>query len=86
MELDSNGVKGEDKGPVLPEIETYCFLLMQLLLISQNRLSSAKDVSDEALKRMKTHNRRTLDAIAAKVYFYLSLVYEKLDELETVRP
>lgn len=87
MELDSNGVLTEEmQTQVLPEVEMYAFLLTQLLFIGDGNLSSAKSVSDEAFQRLKTFNRRTLDAIAAKVYFNFSLVYEKLKQLETIRP
>jgi len=87
MELDSNGVmSGEMKALVVPEVEMYTFLLTQLLLMKEGKLMEAKGVSDEALRRLKMYNRRTLDAIAAKIYFYFSLVHEKLDQLEAIRP
>lgn len=85
MELDSNGVFSEMKGQLFPEVEMYTFLLTQLLFVGTKNWEQAKDVSDRAYRRLETFNRRTLDAIAAKVYFYYSLVYEKLNRLEEIR-
>jgi len=87
MELDSNGVvSSQHKSGVEPEVEIYCFLLSQLALIESQRLEAGKEVSDEAVAKLKTFNRRTLDSIAARVYFYYSLFYEKLSQLEAIRP
>ena len=86
MDLDSNGMVMDGKSQVLPDVEMYCFLLAQLLLIGMGKLHEAKAVSDEAFQRLKLHNRRTMDSIAAKVYFYFGLVYEKLNDMESIRP
>ena len=86
MELDSNGVMaGEEKGQVLPEVEMYSYLLAQLFLISSNNIQKAKIVSDEAFERLGSYNRRTLDAVGAKIYFYYGFVHEKLDQLKEIR-
>lgn len=42
-------------------------------------------VANLAVKRIQTYNRRTLDSIAARVYFYFSLAYERSNELNTIR-
>lgn len=88
MEVDSNGTAAvaEKTSSVLPEIEVYSFLLTQLLLLSMNEIQAAKKISDVAAERLTVFNRRTLDIIAARIYFYLSLVYEKLDQLAIIRP
>lgn len=86
MEVDSNGTVAEKTNSVLPEIEVYSFLLTQLLLLSMNEIQAAKKISDVAAERLTVFNRRTLDIIAARIYFYLSLVYEKMDQLAIIRP
>lgn len=45
----------------------------------------AKTVANLAIKRIQTYNRRTLDSIAARVYFYFSLAYERSNELNAIR-
>eukprot|EP00210_Caulerpa_lentillifera_P009110 g8688.t1 len=86
MEVDSNGAVAEKKTSVLPEIEMYAFLLTQLLLLSMNEIQAAKAVSDLASERLLLFNRRTLDIISARIYFYSSLVYEKMGQLAIIRP
>lgn len=45
----------------------------------------ANDVVTAAVKRVMDFNRRTLDAIAARLYFYLSLTHEYLGTLSDIR-
>jgi 26S proteasome regulatory subunit N3 len=48
-------------------------------------LLQAREVADTAVGLLKGHNRRTLDAIAARIYFYYSWAYESLGRLADVR-
>jgi tetratricopeptide (TPR) repeat protein len=43
-------------------------------------------VADAGVEHARTHNRRTLDVLAARTAFYLSLAHERLDTLATLRP
>lgn len=45
----------------------------------------ANTVVMAAVKRVTEFNRRTLDAIAARLYFYLSLTHEHLGTLSDIR-
>lgn len=45
----------------------------------------AREVADTAVGLLKEHNRRTLDVIAARIYFYYSWAYECLGQLAAVR-
>ena len=45
----------------------------------------ANVVVTAAVKRIMEFNRRTLDAIAARLYFYLSLTHEHLGTLSDIR-
>jgi hypothetical protein len=45
----------------------------------------AREVADTAVGLLKAHNRRTLDVIAARIYFYYSWAYECLNRLADVR-
>jgi hypothetical protein len=48
-------------------------------------LPQAKTVADAALAFLAGFNRRTLDMIASRIYFYFSLAHERLDSLATIR-
>ncbi|MCJ1447941.1 MAG: 26S proteasome non-ATPase regulatory subunit [Stictis urceolatum] len=66
---------------ILPEIDTYLSILVQVLLHDQKAFTEGAKFSDELVNRLRTLNRRTLDALSAKVYFYYSLFYEQLQPL-----
>lgn len=45
----------------------------------------AQKVSDDLLQKIGSQNRRALDLVAAKCYYYHSRVYEFLNQLDVVR-
>ena len=45
----------------------------------------AKEVATEALKRLREFNRRTLDGLAARLYFYFSWAHECTGTLSEIR-
>lgn len=45
----------------------------------------AQKVSDDLMQKISTQNRRALDLVAAKCYYYHARVYEFLDKLDVVR-
>lgn len=47
--------------------------------------TQAKEVSLKALERLSMLNRRTLDGIAARIYFYYAWSHEQLGQLADVR-
>ncbi|KAK1160216.1 26S proteasome non-ATPase regulatory subunit 3-like [Acipenser oxyrinchus oxyrinchus] len=70
--------------PLLPEVEAYLQLLLVVYLTNNKRYAEQK-VSDELLQKISSQNRRALDLVAAKCYYYHSRVYEFLSELDIVR-
>ncbi|CAD7701021.1 unnamed protein product [Ostreobium quekettii] len=70
---------------VLPEVEMYCYLVVLMFLVSGGHFRLAKQLADVAVAALGLYNRRTLDFIAAKVYFYYSWSYECLDRLASIR-
>jgi hypothetical protein len=50
------------------------------------RPPQAKELATTALARLDAFNRRTLDAIAARIYFYLSWAHERSGGLSALRP
>ena len=65
----------------LPEVDVYLSILVQIYLYDSHAIESGTKFSSEVVDHLKTLNRRTLDALAARVYFYYSLFYEQLAPL-----
>ena len=65
----------------LPEFDIYLSILTQIHLYDSKAFDHGAQFSNKIVERLRSLNRRTLDALAAKVYFYLSLFYEKLSPL-----
>jgi len=69
----------------LPEIDTYIHLLTLIYLIDTKSFDKAVLCSDALVQKLATHNRRTLDPLAAVCYFYYSRVYELVGRLKEIR-
>ena len=69
-----------------PEVDTYVRLLYILYLIDSKATAKAIELSLRTTERIHALNRRTLDPIASKVYFYLSRAHEIAGKLADIRP
>ncbi|KAM0890677.1 hypothetical protein ACQ4PT_026890 [Festuca glaucescens] len=69
----------------LPEIEIYCCLLVLIFLIDQKKYDEAKSCATATIARLKTLNRRTVDVLASRLYFYYSYVHEITNSLAEIR-
>jgi 26S proteasome regulatory subunit N3 len=76
----TNGVK-RDAREVIPEIDIYLGILIQVWLFDQKQYQQGADFSKYLATRIHQLNRRTLDSLAAKVYFYYSLFCEHISSL-----
>ncbi|GMH04638.1 hypothetical protein Nepgr_006478 [Nepenthes gracilis] len=86
MEVDTAASAVQTPGKhILPELEIYCHLLVLLFLIDQKRYNEAKSCSSASIARLKSLNRRTLDVLASRLYFYYSLSYELTGDLAEIR-
>jgi len=72
-------------GTLLPEVEVYFHLLVVIHLIDTKKYEEALRCSDLLMQKALAHNRRTLDTLLAKCYFYHSRAYELLDRLKEIR-
>lgn len=77
------------KGPVdtsiaefYPEVEIFLSLLVLVWKMDTKQLPAAKTIADALVKRLSSFNRRTLDSLSAKVFFYYARVYELLGPKE----
>ncbi|QCD98745.1 probable 26S proteasome non-ATPase regulatory subunit 3 [Vigna unguiculata] len=87
MEVDSatSAIQNPVAKHLLPELEIYCYLLVLLFLIDQKRYDAAKACSSASIVRLKSLNRRTVDVIASRLYFYYSYSYELAGDLAEIR-
>ena len=70
----------------LPETEMYAFLLVLTYSIDQKQFQRASIIAEHAVSRITSaFNRRTLDTIAAKIYYMLSLAAEAQGKLDSIR-
>lgn len=68
-----------------PEVEIYIFTLLLMMLLRQNMNNEAVYYSTALIERLRSYNRRSLDFLASKAFFYFSLAYERIDKLENIR-
>ncbi|KAJ4883880.1 26S proteasome non-ATPase regulatory subunit 3-like protein A [Raphanus sativus] len=67
------------------ELEIYCYFIVLLFLIDQKKYTEAKACSSASIARLKSLNKRTIDVIASRLYFYYSLSYEMTGDLAEIR-
>jgi 26S proteasome regulatory subunit N3 len=85
MEFDSDKPNTSDL--VVPEAEMYLrLLILYHLLASEDTHEKALELANETVEKMQALNRRSMDAIAAKVWFAVDRAYELAGELSDARP
>ncbi|KAI1809109.1 putative proteasome regulatory particle subunit [Poronia punctata] len=86
MEIDSdpksskNGTKKETKDTI-PEIDIFLAILIQVYLYDSKQFQQGAEFSKSLAGRIHSLNRRTLDSLSAKAYFYYYLFCEQLAPL-----
>jgi 26S proteasome regulatory subunit N3 len=89
MDIDSTPVSSKTAAtpePV-PEGEIYLrLLILHHLLTSPATYSKALQLARETTEKMQTLSRRSMDPIAAKVWFAVERAYELGGELAEARP
>lgn len=89
--MQIEGTSGQEQAETpasstLPETEMYAFLLVLTHAIDQKNFQQAQTVAEHAVSRITSaFNRRTLDTIAAKIYYILSLAAEAQGTLDRIR-
>lgn len=78
---DKSASKSSALKEVIPEVDIYLSILIQVALYDNKEFSRGAEFSSGLVDRLRTLNRRTLDALAAKVYFYYSLFFEQRSPL-----
>ena len=71
----------------VPEVEVYLRLLINhLLLNDQSTYPKAMQIALETIQKMQSLNRRSMDPIAAKVWYAVERTYELAGDLAEARP
>ncbi|KAG6867167.1 hypothetical protein C0993_006091 [Termitomyces sp. T159_Od127] len=91
MDVDTNNGQNEPATPAVsvpvPEGEIYLrLLILHFLLTSPSTYQKALELSAETVQKMQSLNRRSMDPIAAKVWFAVERAYELGGELADARP
>ena len=69
----------------IPEIEIYIYLLPVIYFIDNQQYERAVECSELLMKKLLVHNRRTMDMLSAKCYFYYARAYELNKNLDATR-
>ncbi|KAJ4879550.1 26S proteasome non-ATPase regulatory subunit 3-like protein A [Raphanus sativus] len=87
MEVDtaSSVAKAASSKHLPAELEIYCYFILLLFLVDHKKYNEAKACSSASIARLKNLNRRTIDVIASRLYFYYSLSYEQTGDLAEIR-
>ncbi|KAJ6595735.1 diphenol oxidase-A2 [Mycena vulgaris] len=91
MEVDSAAAPPAPKPPAgpepVPEVDMYLrLLIMHFFESSPDTYVKALDLAHQTVEKMQALNRRSMDPIAAKVWYALERAYELGSELSDARP
>ncbi len=71
---------------VFPEVEVFVFTAIVTTLLREHLDTDAAFAATALIDRIRGFNRRSLDQLSSKAYFYFSLAYEQVHRLENIRP
>ncbi|KAI5301880.1 26S proteasome non-ATPase regulatory subunit [Ascosphaera pollenicola] len=80
MELDDNSKSADDK-KTLPEVDFFIAILIQVFLHDTKDITGGANFSDKVVQLLRSVNRRTVDVLAARIYFYYAIFYEQMSPL-----
>lgn len=70
---------------VLPEVDLYLNLLVLLFAIDRQKHKQALELAEKMMEKIVSQNRRSLDVIAAKCFFYYGRIHELTGKLDQIR-
>lgn len=69
-----------------PEVKVYVHLLTLMFLVDKNgKDEEAVKCATDLVNAMPNFNRRTMDQLSARVYFFYSLTHERVGRLSSIR-
>ncbi|CAG8671298.1 10588_t:CDS:10 [Acaulospora morrowiae] len=85
MDLDVDDL-AKDNLPILPEIDLYLYLLVMIYLLDKQEFEKGILLANETVAKIQSLNRRTLDQLSSRIYFYYARFYELTGNLAEIRP
>jgi len=84
---ESKAPAKEPAAQILPEVQVYLHLLVIIFLLDKKRSSMASAISTSLIQKLQQSqfNRRTLDPLLSKAYFYYSSAFELQKDLASIR-
>jgi 26S proteasome regulatory subunit N3 len=70
----------------VPEVHALVHLLTCMFLIDEKQNEQAAEVAKSLLESVQAQNRRSMDILSAKVYYFFCLTQEHLGNLDSIRP
>ncbi|KAF5310613.1 hypothetical protein D9619_007978 [Psilocybe cf. subviscida] len=87
MDVDTKAAPATSSGEIVPEAEMYLrLLIIQHLLTNEDTQEKALELAVQTVGKMQALNRRSMDAIAAKIWMAVDRAYELAGELSDARP
>jgi len=83
VKMDSLNLGSET---TIPEVEVYIFTLVISTLLREKLDDDAALAATALMERVGLFNRRSLDLLSSKAFFYFSLAFERIQKLENIRP
>lgn len=68
-----------------PEVVAYLHLLTVLMLLDANQLEQTESVAESLVSTLSGYNRRTMDELNARAYFYYARAVELLGRFASIR-
>jgi 26S proteasome regulatory subunit N3 len=69
-----------------PEVEIFLRLITTISLIDNKLFEEAAECSSKMITSLQTYNRRTLNPLSARAFFYYSFAHEHCNRLAEIRP
>ncbi|CAA7270217.1 unnamed protein product [Cyclocybe aegerita] len=87
MDVDSTPPAKTPTSELVPEAEMYLrLLILHHLLKSEDTHEKALELAQQTVAKMQALNRRSMDPIAAKIWFAVDRAYELAAEVSDARP
>lgn len=71
---------------IADEVELFVSLLVAIFMIDNEVFDGAVELTTNMVLKLEQLNRRTLDLLSAKIYFYYARAYELSGDLKVIRP
>ncbi|CAF0724321.1 unnamed protein product [Brachionus calyciflorus] len=81
----TTATKTKSPAILLPEVDLYIHLLVLIFAIDRQKNKQAIDLAEKMMEKITSQNRRTLDFIAARCYFFYTRIYEIAGKLDQIR-